>query len=64
MFSGYMAFICTEWNHVFKYHDCHDINATFVEDPTIYSNFFKFIDYDFYALNKIVNPYPQLLTSL
>lgn len=27
------VFICTEWSHTFKYHDCHDLNLLFIEDP-------------------------------
>ena len=27
------VFICKDWNHTFKYLDCNDIIATFVEDP-------------------------------
>jgi phage-related protein len=27
------AFICTEWSHTFKYHDCHDLTLSLVEDP-------------------------------
>lgn len=27
------VFICTEWNHIFKYKNCHDISLTLVEDP-------------------------------
>ena len=27
------VFICTRWNHVFKYKDSNDISATFTEDP-------------------------------
>jgi phage-related protein len=64
MFSGYKVFICTEWNHVFKYYDCNDITATFIEDPNVNSNNFKFIDYDYYHSHKLLQPYPQFLTSL
>lgn len=63
-FSGYMTFVCTEWNHVFNYNDSNTITATFIRDPSIASNFFKFIDYDYYTLNKIPSPYPKLLNSL
>lgn len=27
------VFICTEWNHTFKFFDCHDISVKFIEDP-------------------------------
>lgn len=27
------VFICKDWNHIFKYENCNDISATFVEDP-------------------------------
>lgn len=27
------VFICTEWNHIFKYKNCNDITLTLVEDP-------------------------------
>ena len=27
------VFICTKWNHTFKYSNCHDIEITLVEDP-------------------------------
>jgi len=27
------VFICTEWSHIFKYKNCHEINVKFVEDP-------------------------------
>ena len=64
MLSEYKVFVCIEWNHVFKYYDCNDITATFVEDPSISSNFFKFIDVDYYDLNEMVSPYPKLLNSL
>jgi phage-related protein len=64
MFSGYKVFICTEWNHVFKYDDCNDITATFIEDPMVNSNHFKFIDSDYYNVNQVTNPYAALLTSL
>lgn len=64
IFTGYRVFVCNEWNHTFKYYDCNDITATFVEDPSISSNFFKFIDVNYYDLNQVVNPYPMLLTSL
>ena len=64
MFSGYRVFVCTQWNHLFKYYNCNDITATFVEDPTVNSTFFKFIESDFYSEGKIINPYPKLLTSL
>jgi hypothetical protein len=63
-FSGYMVFICTQWNHVFNYNDSNSITATFVRDPSINSSFFKFIDYDYYILNRIPSPYPELLNSL
>jgi phage-related protein len=62
--SGYKVFVCIDWNHVFKYYDCNDITATFVEDPSLSSNFFKFIDSDYYSDNQVRNPYPKLLTSL
>ena len=64
IFSGYRVFVCIEWSHVFKYYDCNDIVATFVEDPSVSSNFFKFIDADYYSINEVTNPYPTLLTSL
>lgn len=62
--SDYKTFICTEWNHVFKYYNCNDITATFIEDPNVNSNNFKFIDYDYYDSNSLNQPYPEFLTSL
>jgi len=64
MFSAYRVFVCIDWSHTFKYYDCNDIVATFVEDPTVGSNFFKFIDTNYYSINEVTNPYSTLLTSL
>jgi hypothetical protein len=33
IYNKYKVFICTKWNHLFKYHDCHDIEMTITEDP-------------------------------
>jgi phage-related protein len=32
-FNQKKVFICTEWSHVFKYKNCHDIDVLFSEDP-------------------------------
>lgn len=32
-FKTKKVFICTEWSHTFKYHDCHDLNLLLIEDP-------------------------------
>ena len=32
-FTKYKVFICIQWNHTFKYADCHDLDLTLVEDP-------------------------------
>lgn len=27
------VFVCTQWNHVFRYKDSHDLDVTFIEEP-------------------------------
>jgi phage-related protein len=29
----YKVFVCNQWNHVFKYKNCHDITLQLIEDP-------------------------------
>ena len=34
------VFICSEWDHTFKYDNCHDLNVLFMEDPQPNVKFF------------------------
>jgi phage-related protein len=33
-FKSKKVFICTSWDHTFKYENCNDVNLTFIEDPS------------------------------
>jgi hypothetical protein len=33
IYNKYKVFICTKWNHVFKYDNCHDLDITITEEP-------------------------------
>jgi hypothetical protein len=33
IYNKYKVFICTKWNHIFKYDDCHDLDITITEEP-------------------------------
>jgi phage-related protein len=57
MFDKNKIFICIEWTHTFKYYNCNDITAVFVEDPIQDISKFNFID------SSYRSPYPQFLTS-
>ena len=57
------VFICTEWNHIFKYKNCHDISLTLVEDPNPNVNDF-WLDGEYDDLEFIDNKISGLMNNI
>lgn len=44
------VFVCSEWDHSFKYENCHDIDVLFMEDPQPNVKFFDYQNQTIYYL--------------